>query len=454
MPRRPRNTGFSRSKCRLTLKGRFAESAFQPGFPCFPVTLLDASQGLLRWLTLPVAALLVIFNMRRFVFTLVAVTRNAGFSRRALRRVGVPAVLVLAPCRNEAATLPGLIASLARLDYPRDRLRVALIDDGSLDATRALIERAAKNHPGWLAIHIDASRGKAQALNEALAHIAFGDVIVVYDADHRPKWDSLKQLVAAFDDPEVAGASGRTVPINPTASLPAYYATVESLVHQMITMRAKDRLDLAPALLGSNCAYRRRALEQAGGFRRGALLEDSDLTLAFARLGYRLRFVPQAIAWHQAPETVKGYVRQHLRWARGFNDVARDHAGAALADRRLPPHLRVELTLFALGYLDRLALLAAIGMKALGSIITSIGDRRPRETNNRLLGSALKFAVLTPLAQVIAVFISERVPRDMWLRFPAIPLLFGLDVLVAVRAAMESIMNRPRLWMKTGRISE
>jgi len=418
-------------------------------------------RNFLRLLTIPVALLLIVFNLRRLLFTLAALNRSAGFSRlppanpkRALRRAGVPPVLVLAPCRNEAAMLPGLIDSLARLDYPTDRLQVVLIDDGSTDTTRRLAEQAAENHSGWRAIHCDSSHGKAQALNDALAQITFGDVIVVYDADHRPEPDSLKRLVAAFDDPDVAGASGRTIPINSTASLPAYYATVESLAHQMITMQAKDRLDLAPALLGSNCAYRRRALEQAGGFRRGALLEDSDLTLALARLGYRLRFVSQAVAWHQAPETVEGYVRQHLRWARGFNDVARDHAGAALADRWLPLRLRIELALFALGYLDRLALLTAIGLKALGSIGAPTGDRLVRETNDRLLSGVLKVAVLMPLAQVMAAFVNERAPRDMWLRLPVIPLLFGLDVLVAVHAAMESIMNRPRLWTKTRRIGE
>jgi len=270
-------------------------------------------------------------------------------------------------------------------------------------------------------------------------------VIVIYDADHRPEPDSLKRLVAAFDDPAVAGASGRTIPINPTASLPAYYATLESLVHQMITMQAKDRLDLAPALLGSNCACRRSMLEQAGGFRRGSLMEDGDLTLAFARLGYRLRFVPESIAWHQVPETVDGYLQQHLRWARGFNDVARQYAGATLADRRLPLRSRVELALFSAGYLDRLALLAAIGMKVADRLFGRIF---------RFPTVMLQIALAMPLAQIVAVFIAERVPRSMWIRFPAIPLLFGLDVLVAVRAAIDSVLNRPRLWTRTRRISE
>jgi len=423
----------------------------------------------LRWAAVPVMALLVIFNLRRLVFTITALTRKDCRIQHSAFRIH-HSVLILVPCRDEAATLPGLIESLARLQYLPERMIVALVDDGSRDETGALIEQAAAARDNWRAIHLGSSRGKAQALNEALVRIEFGDVIVVYDADHRPDRDSLKRLAAAFDDPLVAGASGRTIPLNPIASLPAYYATIESLVHQMITMRAKDRLDLAPALLGSNCAYRRSVLVAAGGFRPGALLEDSDLTLAFARLGYRLRFVPGAISRHRVPESVDGYVKQHVRWARGFNDVARDHAVSALTDRRLPLRLRVELLLFSLGYLDRLALLLAIGMKAVDWTsappdeppplrcdprafgATPAPKARGQVAGGRLLGSVLKISLLMPLAQIVAVFIGERASQGMWLRFPAIPFLFGLDVLVALRAAIDSVLNRPRVWTKTKRV--
>ena len=397
----------------------------------------------LRWAAVPVTALLVIFNLRRLVFTITALTRKDCRIPHSAFRIH-HSVLILVPCRDEAATLPGLIECLARLEYPPERMIVTLVDDGSRDETGALIEQAAASRANWRAIHLGSSRGKAQALNEALVRIEFGDVIVVYDADHRPDRDSLKRLAAAFDDPLVAGASGRTIPLNPIASLPAYYATIESLVHQMITMRAKDRLDLAPALLGSNCAYRRSALAEAGGFRPGALLEDSDLTLAFARLGYRLRFVPGAISRHRVPESIDGYFKQHVRWARGFNDVARNHAVSALTDRRLPLRLRVELVLFSLGYLDRLALLVAIGMKAM--------EWASARAGGRLLGSVLKISLLMPLAQIVAVFIGERASRGMWLRLPAIPFLFSLDVLVALRAAIDSVLNRPRVWTKTKRV--
>lgn len=401
----------------------------------------------LPWLTLPVAGILLLFNFRRLLFTLVALFNKSAPEIAAPRSDLSPhrSVLILVPCRNEAATLPGLIDCLDQLDYPSEQLRIALIDDGSTDGTRQLIDRAVQARSNWSAIHTLSNLGKPQALNEALEQIDFGEVIVVYDVDHRPEPESLSKLIEAFDDPSVAGASGQTKPINPTASWPAYYATVESLVHQHITMRAKDKLNLAPALLGSNCAYRRTALIEAGGFRSGALLEDSDLTLQLTRLGYRLRFVPEAIAWHQVPETVEGYIKQHTRWARGFNDVARDHLIDVLQDQSLPLRVRIESAVFTLGYLDRLALLIALGMQLI----------------DRLLGRAFNFpksilqlSMNMPFIQIAAIFKSERVSHSMWQRFPIIPILFSLDIFVAARSMLDSLLNRPRIWTKTPRIQE
>jgi cellulose synthase/poly-beta-1,6-N-acetylglucosamine synthase-like glycosyltransferase len=200
---------------------------------------------------------------------------------------------------------------------------------------------------------------------------------------------------------------------------------------------------LAPALLGSNCAYRRSALIAAGAFRSGALLEDSDLTLRLTRLGYRLRFVPESIAWHQVPESIDGYVRQHMRWARGFNDVARDHLIDLLRDRHLPLRVRIESAVFALGYLDRLALLSALGMQTIDRIFGRAFNF-PK--------SVLQLSLAMPLLQIAAAFRSERVSSAMWLRLPIIPILFGLDILVAARSLIESLLNRPRVWTKTQRI--
>lgn len=392
-----------------------------------PVSLIR----LAAWL---VAGLLLLFTARRWVFTLVALWPARP---PATRPAGLPEVLVLAPFRNEVRALPGLLLALHGLDYPANLLTVALVDDGSTDGSEAVARAWSKGRANWHVLSLPHNRGKAAALNAALAAFSKGAVVAVYDADERPRPDAVRTLVASMAEPDVGGVSGRRAVANGLASPAAGYTALEGLVHQLVTMRAKDRLNLAPALLGSNCAYRRQALVGVGCFEPGALLEDSDLTLKLARAGWRTRFEPAAVSYHAVPQTLAGYWRQHTRWARGFNEVARSHLGAIFRDNDLAPALRLELAVFALGYLDRLALLAAVGLALLG-------------IERGLLVRALLLSLVTPLGQAAAALTIERAPPALWARLAWLPLFFGVDVAMAAVGLWAGLRRTPRVWEERG----
>ena len=194
-----------------------------------------------------------------------------------------------------------------------------------------------------------------------------------------------------------------------------------------------------PALLGSNNGYRRAALNIVGGFRTGAFLEDSDLTLTLHRAGYITRFIPNAVSFHQAPFTLRGFIRQHVRWGRGFNDVARTHLFDLLRDSRLSFLMRLELALFSLGYLDRLALLLAL------ALIVFPTDLRP------LLIGGVTVSLALPFIQIIAALVYDRASLAMWIRLPFVIPFFFLDIAIAVSAMAITLLNRPRLWHPTER---
>lgn len=401
-------------------------------------------QALFRVLAIPILVILFVFNLRRFVLTLsiffVPRRRVANYTNREL-----PTVLVLVPCRNEDKVLGGMTHALEQLEYPPEKMQVVLVDDGSDDATLPIAVRIAEHYSNLHVISMPESVGKARALNAALEQFSFGEMIYIFDADHRPRPDAVRIAMGYFNDPMVAGVSGRTIPSNALASPSAYYTTVESFVNQMITMRAKDRLNLAPAMLGSNCAYRRSVLEENGSFPPGALLEDSELTMRLCRAGYRLRFAEDSIAYQQVPQTMSGYLLQHARWGRGFNDIARNHALELVRQKNVNPLLRGELLLFALGYLDRLALLGA-GLFSVLSLLFPRVVRFPRPV--------LYIALVTPFAQILALFAEQRVAAPVWLRLPFVPLFFALDILAALRAMIDSVLNRARVWTTTERVRD
>ncbi|MEM2125318.1 MAG: glycosyltransferase family 2 protein [Candidatus Methanosuratincola sp.] len=392
-----------------------------------------------------VISILLVFTVRRllFAFTILFLGERKKDEKILGNQDFFQEVIILIPCRDEAEMIPGLCRSLIEIDYPVEKYRVVLIDDGSTDGTGDLMKEYAEERPGWYVLSLPGNTGKASALNNALARFPFGEIIFVLDADHRPRPDILKKVIRYFDDPEVAGVSGYTKVSNPTASPSAYYSTVESSINQLVTMRAKDRLGLAPALLGSNCGYRRTILEQCSGYREGAFSEDSDLTVAFYNAGYKVRFAEDVISFQQVPQSIRGYLKQHIRWGRGLNDVARVHSREIIRNPRLPLPLRLELLIFASGYLDRLALAAAGLLTGLAQI------RRDLFT---FPYQVIIIALLTPLAQIIALFAKEKVARTMWVRLPVVPLFFLLDIYAAARSLLDTFFNPSRVWTKTERV--
>ena len=383
-----------------------------------------------------IAGVLLFFTLRRWLFILAALCSDRLLpDRPRLDRNAVqwPPVVVLVPARNEAETLPDLLAALARLDYPPDRLAFFLLNDASTDGSEALMAAWAAAHPNRHLITMPHNVGKARALNVGLARAAGAEIIAVYDADERPQADALCRLVAAFADVRIGAASGRRAVSNPLDSPAAAYATFEGLVHQLVTMRAKDRLNLSPAVLGANCAYRRTALKQVGAFRPGALLEDSDLSLKLPQAGWQIRFVPEAVSYHAVPTTLTGYWKQHTRWARGFNDVARERGANILWASALPLSLRLELAAFAAGYLDRLALVAAAGLILL---------KRWSQFPLWVMAASL----LTPLFQTVAALKLASAPAALWRRLLWLPFFFGIDIAMAASGFWGAVWQKPQLW--------
>ncbi len=388
-----------------------------------------------------VAGSLLFFTARRWLFILFALLPQPGYAKTYRQMVTVaksktqqpnfPSVLVLLPLRNEADSLPDLLLALDNLIYPSDKLSYVFINDGSSDNSQLILQQWTASRPNWNVLTLEQNVGKARALNLALAHFLTGEIIVIYDADERPQPSALLYLVQPFADRCLGGVSGRRAVNNKLASPAAGYTAYEGLVHQLITMRAKDRLNLAPAILGANCAYRRTALAQTGNFKAGALLEDSDLTLKLTRAGWKIRFQAQAISFHHVPETISGYWKQHTRWARGFNEVAKDQSRSIITDSQLSLPMRLELLTFSVGYLDRAVLF-------LGLLLML--------TKNRLLIGAVFINLLTPLVQIVVALKLAKEPLAMWWRMIWLPLFFGIDIAMSLFGFWETIRQTPQIW--------
>jgi cellulose synthase/poly-beta-1,6-N-acetylglucosamine synthase-like glycosyltransferase len=346
-----------------------------------------------------------------------------------------PSMALLVPLRNEEAVLPRLLAALGRLEYPDGRLHVVLVDDGSEDASAAVVERWVDAWDHARLVRLPAARGKPAALNEALAAAPETELVAVCDADLKPEPQALLRLAEGFGDPEVGAVAGLRWPENGSEALVARYAAMESWVHQLVTSAGKDRLALDPPVLGFG-AYRRAALEEIGRFRTDVRAEDVDSTIALSRRGWRTRFAPAAVAGNLVAASFRDYWRQHLRWSSTLLEAAVRPPAPKRRVRALPPLLRVEQALMSAGYVDRPALAAAVGL--------TLAGRLPRWIAPAYLGIAAVDAVAA--LRLAGCGRAEGVRYALALTF-----FFPVDVVASATAVAVHEVRAPAGWQHGAR---
>jgi cellulose synthase/poly-beta-1,6-N-acetylglucosamine synthase-like glycosyltransferase/peptidoglycan/xylan/chitin deacetylase (PgdA/CDA1 family) len=226
---------------------------------------------------------------------------------------GPPAqVTVLIPAFNEEKVIVTTIERILASDYPN--LEVLVIDDGSKDYTAYIVRSHFMREPRVGVISIP-NGGKANALNIGLAN-ARGEVVVALDADTQFERTTISRLVRWFTDPSIGAVAGNAKVGNRINMITRWQA-LEYIVAQNLERRALSALDTLTVVPGAVGAWRRDVLRALGGFPADTLAEDQDLTIAIQTEGYRVQFDPDAVAWTEAPATVKGLAKQRFRWAYG-----------------------------------------------------------------------------------------------------------------------------------------
>lgn len=228
----------------------------------------------------------------------------------------LPSVTVLIPARNEGLVIRDTLLAMAHLDYPKDKLEVLLLDDGSSDDTFKVAMEVAKNYPFIKVVSVKGGgRGKGYVLNYGLK-MAKGEVVAVYDADNRPEPNALKGLVAMLNE-ETPAATGKVRTINWNRNVLTRFICMEYLYFQLAGQSGKSKLYKTAILPGTNFVIRRETLEKIGGWDEKALAEDLELSFRVILMGKRIAYNPLAVTWEQEPESWWTWFRQRTRWAAG-----------------------------------------------------------------------------------------------------------------------------------------
>jgi cellulose synthase/poly-beta-1,6-N-acetylglucosamine synthase-like glycosyltransferase len=256
--------------------------------------------------------LLVAYTYVLYPAVLFLASSVARLRRRApatFEAAAMPAVSLVIPAHNEARHLTAKLANLAALDYPRERLEVLFVSDGSTDATNEILGRAAEAGKLTLIV-LPARGGKSNALNQAVPR-AKHDVLVFSDAATLFAPDAVSKMVRHFADPRVGVVCGAlqfqaSAESRQTEGL---YWRYESLLRLM-----ESRIGVTLTASGAIYALRRECFVPLSA---DTLVEDLVVPMAARRLGFRVLYDPEARGTDFAASTVAGEFSRRVRIATG-----------------------------------------------------------------------------------------------------------------------------------------
>jgi biofilm PGA synthesis N-glycosyltransferase PgaC len=265
--------------------------------------------------------------MTAFLATSLLLDRRPG----RVARSSHPGISILVAAYNEEASIADTLHSIARSDYP-GAFEVIVIDDGSKDATASIAESL--GYPWLRVLRQPRNQGKSAALNRGLA-AARHDLIVTLDADSYLYNDALQRLVERYlNDPPHTRAVAGTMLVRNSRSNWVTRAQEWDYFHGIAAIKRVQSLFHGTLVAqGAFSIYDRRTLLDAGGW-LDCVGEDIVLTWAILRAGWRVGHAEDACCFTNVPDTMKQFIRQRQRWARGMMEAFRRH-GSLLAVPRM-----------------------------------------------------------------------------------------------------------------------
>ncbi len=410
--------------------------------------------GVLQWIAIVVCLVLALTGLVPVVAaaaTFAVVPFHAWINHYGKAAPYLPRVAIVVPAWNEGAVIGASIDRLMALDYPREALRVYVVDDASTDDTPDVVRGRMEQYPGsvFLLRREQGGQGKAHTLNHGIERILAEDwmeALLIMDADVIYLPDSLRRMTRHLADPEVGAVSAYIREGSRDRNSLTKFVSVEYVLSQPAARRAQNVLGAQACLAGGAQLHSRENLVAIGGrIDTSSLAEDTITTFETQLRGKKVVFEPHAHVLAEEPHTVDGLWKQRLRWARGNVTVTARYAKVWFRPSRTH-HLGAwtfGIVWFSLWLLPLIMIVSSIGLAGLlflhsGFAATTfrilwiaaalcylfvliLGSMTDSRTSRRELGHILLFpGIVNVLVMLTALF-----PDFVLVRLPA---LFGVTI--------------------------
>ena len=259
-------------------------------------------------------SLLIVIGLFRLALLLFFSLKQKRKSKhRSFQDSYQPFVSILITAYNEEKVIGKTIHSIMKSRYPQFEL--IIVDDGSTDQTANIVEMECNKYSNIRLLRKE-NGGKASALNLGIQNASAG-IIVTLDADTIIVEDTISMMIRHFIDPNVGAVAGN-VKIGNRKNLLTWWQHIEYVTGFNLEKRAFDELDSITVVPGAIGAWKKSAIKEVGLFEEDTLAEDTDVTMKLLRKGYKIRSEVNAIAYTEAPEDIRSFIKQRYRWTFGF----------------------------------------------------------------------------------------------------------------------------------------
>ena len=269
--------------------------------------------------------LFIILSLARIIFLAFIASREYIREKKMalqpfwlFHKMPAPLVSIIVPAFNEEVNAVNSLDNLLRTDYPN--FEIIFVDDGSKDDTFRKVSEAFPDHP-IIKAYSKPNGGKASALNFGIGKSQAGYVICI-DADTKLLPDAVSKMMMHFYLPDgqeriEVGAVAGNVKVGNKVNLLTKWQAIEYVSSQNFDRKAFAYLNAITVVPGAIGAFRKKAIQDAGGLTIDTLAEDCDLTIRILRCNYVIENESLAIALTEAPETVSMFIKQRSRWSFG-----------------------------------------------------------------------------------------------------------------------------------------
>lgn len=236
--------------------------------------------------------------------------KKAGKSRAIAH---FPSVAIIVPCFNEARTIASTMHSLLALDYPRKKMEIIVVDDGSTDNTLT-IARTYEHDPRVRVFHKE-NGGKHTAMNLGLS-LTSAELIGCLDADSTVEKDALREIVPIFHNPKIAAVTPG-IHVREPKTLLQHMQNVEyrlSLFNRFI-FAALGSVFITP---GPFSIFRTSVIRELGAWRYAHSTEDMEMAMRMQAAGHMIANAPRALVYTNTPRTIRALFKQRVRWTYGW----------------------------------------------------------------------------------------------------------------------------------------